>query len=64
MEDAPAPHVNQNPMMMLQYLLLFYIFNFFYFQDEKHKPRYHIIGKDVCMGDHKVNNLTLQVLYS
>ena len=24
-------------------------------QDEKHKSRYHIIGKDVCMGDHKVN---------
>ena len=23
-EDAPAPHVNQNPMMMLQYLLSFY----------------------------------------
>lgn len=23
------------------------------FQDEKHKPKYHIIGKDVCMGDHK-----------
>lgn len=29
------------------------------FQDEKHKPKYHIIGKDVCMGDHKPVYLSL-----
>ncbi|KAK3094842.1 hypothetical protein FSP39_006936 [Pinctada imbricata] len=23
------------------------------FTDEKHKPRYDLIGKDICMGDHK-----------
>lgn len=29
------------------------------FQDEKHKPKYNIIGKDVCMGDHKPVYLSL-----
>ena len=25
-----------------------------YFQDDKHKPKYDVIGRETCMGDHKV----------
>ncbi|KAJ8317742.1 hypothetical protein KUTeg_005646 [Tegillarca granosa] len=40
-------HSAKNIVVNALYLL------FSFFKDEKHRPKYDIIGRDVCMGDHK-----------